>query len=595
MLYFQNCKSKAQDGRPIDFQEVIERITSADLWPSIDKADDKTSFVPVIQPSGSKTSGWEGSTDLIAVDIDGGLDMDTAKERLTEQNLQHHGYTTASHTEDNHRYRVVLPLSEPVEDSQTYLATMSYLNDTVFSGAIDPAYLTNPNQGSLLPCIVNETEPTVFEGSGVPVIPVAPTSAPETTSLVDLVDLDGTTLPENDLRSYLNHCTVDGGDYDSWIKTTIRVVASIQQGFIEEAKAFTIWDDWCQGFDGYDEVANLKKWDSELGKPHDPGKAIQPFDDEEPDEPLSDSTHKDEPALRGSLTPPDAFWWNKEFQYVEPLVSNLLQPDESMMIFSESGQGKSWVAMALAVLLATGDKRTAWAVRDPKKVLYIEDEMSEQATIMRFRKLVAASDRALVEANLFPKSTAEEGNNHLNLCDKRDLQYLLDYCEKWKFEVVILDNLSTMFQSAHSENDKAYGDQVTHALRKLKEIGVQPIFIHHTGKNKEGGPRGSSSLEQNCGTVMRIKKADGFNKDTYRVWDYKLKKNREGFFDRGAISTADYGDGYEINVELSDSKTAEPRKPGRPANVTWDTIPKEAVELLDGAETTSAHIPQVIR
>ena len=60
------------------------------------------------------------------------------------------------------------------------------------------------------------------------------------------------------LRGYLER--VDGSSWDSWSKVLVQSVGSVQKGLISETEMWTTFDQWSQGFDGYDEVSNRKAW-----------------------------------------------------------------------------------------------------------------------------------------------------------------------------------------------------------------------------------------------------------------------------------------------------------------------------------------------
>lgn len=55
--------------------------------------------------------------EAIFLDVDSGLSIDRVVEALTNENYQFVLYTSWSHTEEHHRYRIILPLDKPLSKS----------------------------------------------------------------------------------------------------------------------------------------------------------------------------------------------------------------------------------------------------------------------------------------------------------------------------------------------------------------------------------------------------------------------------------------------------------------------------------------------
>jgi len=71
------------------------------------------------------------STDFMVLDIDQGLTINEASDRFFNLNLDHIIMPTASHTKENHRFRLVLPLAQTIADVQTFDSTWNYLKDII--------------------------------------------------------------------------------------------------------------------------------------------------------------------------------------------------------------------------------------------------------------------------------------------------------------------------------------------------------------------------------------------------------------------------------------------------------------------------------
>lgn len=83
-------------------------------------------FIPAAMTSGHRSSAAFDRASLMVVDIDNGLTL----EQFTEHPLAPSAawvYTTASHTPEAHRFRVIFQLSEPINDPDLYKALVTIL------------------------------------------------------------------------------------------------------------------------------------------------------------------------------------------------------------------------------------------------------------------------------------------------------------------------------------------------------------------------------------------------------------------------------------------------------------------------------------
>lgn len=74
---------------------------------------------------------------MVILDIDDGMQIDEAAERVTEAGVAAFIYTTASHRDDRHKFRVGLPLARAV-DAETYRSAWAAWN-FVFDEVADPS------------------------------------------------------------------------------------------------------------------------------------------------------------------------------------------------------------------------------------------------------------------------------------------------------------------------------------------------------------------------------------------------------------------------------------------------------------------------
>lgn len=77
------------------------------------------------------------SCDLLVYDIDDGLTIDEAKLRIEERGLACLCLPSPSHTEELHKYRLIMPLAKTVFSEDVYIAT--WLKGAEIFGVVDPS------------------------------------------------------------------------------------------------------------------------------------------------------------------------------------------------------------------------------------------------------------------------------------------------------------------------------------------------------------------------------------------------------------------------------------------------------------------------
>ena len=175
-------------------------------------------------------------------------------------------------------------------------------------------------------------------------------------------------------------------------------------------------------------------------------------------------------------------------------VINLEMPDSILhpvlmdgcycLIYGGSGVAKTWFALYLAIALSQGrspfDK---WEFRGkgPLNVLYVAGEMKLHVYGKRIKELLAE----------------QKSNPHfwlvretLDLTTLEDQEFIIERVNKRKSQIVVLDNLSTLANSGHTEKQFS----IIHTLiDKLNKRGTSVILIHH--ENREGEFKGSGKIE----------------------------------------------------------------------------------------------------
>jgi hypothetical protein len=178
------------------------------------------------------------------------------------------------------------------------------------------------------------------------------------------------------------------------------------------------------------------------------------------------------------------------------LIDSLIPERSLTMLCAEPGTGKTFLAMAAGIAVATGTPFLG-LVTKRAPVLFVGEDAPPWDYAGVIRKLLGGS-RA-------PKDFHVAANERLRILGWR--KRVGRYIEKHGVKLVIIDTIRSMHDK--NENDSAEMQTVMDELRRLSvEYGVAVVFLHHTPKpNVEGRAsdyRGSSVLLGSCDLFYRM-------------------------------------------------------------------------------------------
>jgi hypothetical protein len=196
-------------------------------------------------------------------------------------------------------------------------------------------------------------------------------------------------------------------------------------------------------------------------------------------------------------------------------------------IYAPRGVGKTWMAMALPGAISCRRPLGLWAAADPAQsdsssssdssslsgqedpdappapdhipVLYIDGEMALKHTQYRARGLDLSKVCHLHHEHLF-----EQNGTCLNIGEVEDRQRITDLIIQLGYQVLILDNLSSL-ASGVDENKGMDYEPLSHWLLELRRRKITVIVVHHAGRN--GLMRGHSKREDACSWIIELRDA----------------------------------------------------------------------------------------
>lgn len=240
------------------------------------------------------------------------------------------------------------------------------------------------------------------------------------------------------------------------------------------------------------------------------------------------------------------------------MIKNVLPQADLAVLFGESGSGKSFAALDMAVDIAMG---TPWRGITTKqgRVVYIA---AEGAGGFRKRLQAVALQRGVPLEDIHIGVIADAPN----LMEKADaLDVAKSIHESGGADLVIVDTFAQAMPGANENAGEDVGKALSHCKGIHRATGALVMLVHHSGKDSSKGARGWSGLRAAADVELEVVRND----DARSLTVTKQKDGEDGSEYAFKLETVVLGfddDGEEITsciVEHSEGKVRRVKDKGR--------------------------------
>lgn len=193
------------------------------------------------------------------------------------------------------------------------------------------------------------------------------------------------------------------------------------------------------------------------------------------------------------------------------LVEGIIQSRSSVLLYGESRIGKSFLALDLAIKLATGSDWFGYPVKRSRVVFFAAESPSGLRQRLRAYRLCHGQE--IPDELLFMRAPVD-------LTRPEDLGRLIATVQPTA-DVLIIDTLNAASSEMDENNGKEMGKVLAGVRRIVSELGVSVILVHHCGWSDNDRPRGHSSLPASADTRLLVTRDTG-----HPAW--RVKGQREG-------------------------------------------------------------------
>jgi hypothetical protein len=210
----------------------------------------------------------------------------------------------------------------------------------------------------------------------------------------------------------------------------------------------------------------------------------------------------------GDLTPPS---W---------LIKPLFESQSLVMLFGPANEGKTFIALSMALSVASG---LDWAGHPVQQspVVYVVGEGNRgiQKRAYAWRTHYGHSAPA-----------CKFISRPVQIADDEERHNFINTLRPFGPKLIVLDTLATMTLGI-DENDTAAMGLFTHATREISnELGASVVIVHHPTKADPNSYRGSYQLEGNVDTMIRVRRAEPKNPLNRNIVLTNLKQKDEDRF-----------------------------------------------------------------
>lgn len=184
-----------------------------------------------------------------------------------------------------------------------------------------------------------------------------------------------------------------------------------------------------------------------------------------------------------------------------PLVHGLISKGQLTMIAGPSGSGKSTFQLHLGAALLNAKQVFGHTIPKRARFLYVNLEGD-----LKHRLEAIESHHP---GWSFPTPDAIFLTRQWKLNDRESVESLaLHVNEAGGVDVIFIDTLNRAIPGSDENLSTDMGEVIAHSNLLIKLTGAAVVLTHHTGKAKEKGPRGHSSLYAALDTCLMVDQAE---------------------------------------------------------------------------------------
>lgn len=224
---------------------------------------------------------------------------------------------------------------------------------------------------------------------------------------------------------------------------------------------------------------------------------------------------------------------NADIKPVTYIIDNLLAEEGITVIGGDSGVGKSWLSIYLALKVSNGYSLFNEFKTSKSKILYLDEENGKRAMFSRIKLLLPffemKNEKPDFDNIIYSNRENLKLDTGRNNKDKSGFLKFKHLIEKYKPRVCIIDSFVRFFLG--DENNSSDVSKVYDTLKwAMKEHNTSFVLLHHTTKNNSNGYvkhslRGSGDISAQADNVLMCSKLP--KSDFIKIEQVKNRHDKE--------------------------------------------------------------------
>lgn len=231
---------------------------------------------------------------------------------------------------------------------------------------------------------------------------------------------------------------------------------------------------------------------------------------------------------------------------VDDLLAPIIPMDGVAMMSGEKGVGKTFLAMSIAMAVASGKDVFGWSCTQKRSVFFVEPELTVSIGQARLNMIAESQGLSCMPRNLTIWSAAAQyPEPRPNLARPSQIEAMVRQCGR--YDLLVIDSLSALVRGVDLNTAQAF-ETIEDLLIRLRHNGTAVLLVQHLGKDASRGPRGTSKQEDLLDTSLLLKKSSSQGGNTtIRVSCRKIRNHAEAEFVPLEISFGNHHGLFKMN------------------------------------------------